>query len=286
MSIAKKLLILLTTLVVALSSMSLVNLTQTRNIFEAANFGNENVIPSIIVLDKVLMSFSQVRVGLYRHVVNTDSHAMEKVSQDIEQAASNVNRFLKDYEPLIYNAEDRRLWEAEKKFFTDYFTAAHNVLALSTKNQNQEALHALSENALLASKFNEALQQHMVFNENLAKAGIKEAQNAKSEAGWINGITALLALMVTASLTFTTRRQIVKQLQMASVIATRVASGDLSTHPFKTSHDEIGQLLNTLEKMRSVHDKFHRTLILSGFCFLKIAKISLNSSFFPKPIKR
>ncbi|MDV2441939.1 hypothetical protein QR665_21245, partial [Acinetobacter gerneri] len=35
----------------------------------------------------------------------------------------------------------------------------------------------------------------------------------------------------------------------------------------------------------SVHDKFHRTLILSGFCLLKIAKISLNSSFFPKPIK-
>lgn len=41
-----------------------------------------------------------------------------------------------------------------------------------------------------------------------------------------------------------------------------------------------------IEKIFSVHDKFHRTLILSGFCFLKIAKISLNSSFFPKPIKR
>ncbi|WP_252511856.1 hypothetical protein, partial [Acinetobacter baumannii] len=33
-------------------------------------------------------------------------------------------------------------------------------------------------------------------------------------------------------------------------------------------------------KYFSVHDKFHRTLILSGFCLLKIAKISLNSSFF------
>ncbi|WP_213704981.1 hypothetical protein, partial [Acinetobacter baumannii] len=31
---------------------------------------------------------------------------------------------------------------------------------------------------------------------------------------------------------------------------------------------------NTIEKS-SVHDKFHRTLILSGFCLLKIAKISL-----------
>ena len=41
-----------------------------------------------------------------------------------------------------------------------------------------------------------------------------------------------------------------------------------------------------LSEVFSVHDKFHRTLILSGFCLLKIAKISLNSSFFPKPIKR
>lgn len=39
-------------------------------------------------------------------------------------------------------------------------------------------------------------------------------------------------------------------------------------------------------KLRSVHDKFHRTLVLSGFFFLKIASTFLNSSFFPKPIKR
>ena len=36
----------------------------------------------------------------------------------------------------------------------------------------------------------------------------------------------------------------------------------------------------------SVHDKFHRTLVLSGFFFLKISSTFLNSSFFPKPIKR
>ncbi len=35
-----------------------------------------------------------------------------------------------------------------------------------------------------------------------------------------------------------------------------------------------------------VHDKFHRALVLSGFFFLKIASTFLNSSFFPKPIKR
>ncbi|WP_408068935.1 FFLEELY motif protein, partial [Acinetobacter baumannii] len=37
---------------------------------------------------------------------------------------------------------------------------------------------------------------------------------------------------------------------------------------------QIERLLKYAHKA-SVHDKFHRTLILSGFCLLKIAKISL-----------
>ena len=45
-----------------------------------------------------------------------------------------------------------------------------------------------------------------------------------------------------------------------------------------------GSLL--LLSLFSVHDKFHRILVLSGFFFLKIASTFLNSSFFPKPIKR
>ncbi|MCE6101719.1 hypothetical protein ABTC89_12715, partial [Acinetobacter baumannii] len=34
------------------------------------------------------------------------------------------------------------------------------------------------------------------------------------------------------------------------------------------------EIKGTKLKLFSVHDKFHRTLILSGFCLLKIAKIS------------
>jgi len=45
-------------------------------------------------------------------------------------------------------------------------------------------------------------------------------------------------------------------------------------------------VMNTYDEIFSVHDKFHRTLVLSGFFFLKIASTFLNSSFFPKPIKR
>ena len=44
--------------------------------------------------------------------------------------------------------------------------------------------------------------------------------------------------------------------------------------------------MEAIHESFSVHDKFHRTLVLSGFFFLKIASTFLNSSFFPKPIKR
>ncbi|MFX9336219.1 rhombotarget A, partial [Acinetobacter baumannii] len=45
-------------------------------------------------------------------------------------------------------------------------------------------------------------------------------------------------------------------------------------------HNKVGFIANIKDGMfvnniTSVHDKFHRTLILSGFCLLKIAKISL-----------
>ncbi len=65
----------------------------------------------------------------------------------------------------------------------------------------------------------------------------------------------------------------------------KITSTEQDSYQKIQKYSEAGDKENYL-KLFSVHDKFHRTLILSGFCFLKIAKISLNSSFFPKPIKR
>ena len=69
-------------------------------------------------------------------------------------------------------------------------------------------------------------------------------------------------------------------------VAWREGAPDIFIGKPLTIEKAIKQLQANSDKIFSVHDKFHRTLILSGFCLLKIAKISLNSSFFPKPIKR
>ena len=67
-----------------------------------------------------------------------------------------------------------------------------------------------------------------------------------------------------------------------------VESNTVKHYLLVAENDDVVGLSNAvdLDRRFSVHDKFHRALVLSGFFFLKIARIFLNSSFFPKPIKR
>ncbi len=76
------------------------------------------------------------------------------------------------------------------------------------------------------------------------------------------------------------------QLYSIAMIINEKIDLEIAQKRFNTMLGNTEDNLLEFKSIVSVHDKFHRTLILSGFCFLKIAKISLNSSFFPKPIKR
>lgn len=80
----------------------------------------------------------------------------------------------------------------------------------------------------------------------------------------------------------------IKKLGFGCLMPSKAKKTEKLDSELKKLNREIGRRRIQVEHVfgSSVHDKFHRTLILSGFCLLKIAKISLNSSFFPKPIKR
>ena len=73
------------------------------------------------------------------------------------------------------------------------------------------------------------------------------------------------------------------QLYSIAMIINEKIDLEIAQKRFNTMLGNTEDNLLEFKSIVSVHDKFHRTLILSGFCFLKIA---LNSSFFPKPIKR
>jgi methyl-accepting chemotaxis protein len=229
-----------------------VAISRMGKVFEEANFGNENVVPSILILDKVLLEFSHVRVRTYRHVLNTDPKAKAELSSKIRQAEEEVLKQLKLYEPLCVDAEDTRLLNSERASFIGYMDSVKLVLDASNKNRHDEALELLTKGVSAAETVNEALQAHMLFNDQLGERSAKDALNEKSFSTWTMIVIGAVALALVAGLGMQIRSSVTVRLAEANAMASRVAAGDLTDNRTATlsNHDEVGELMLSMEKMR------------------------------------
>ena len=252
MTISKRLLILMSAAVAALVVVTFLSLFEMGKVYKAANFGNENVVPSVILLDKALLEFSHVRVRTYRHVLNTDAKTKGELSTKIHEAEAQVMKALKEYEPLCVDAEDRRLLDAERSAFTAYMGGIREVLDASNRNLHDEALALLTKGAVAAEATNEGLVAHMKFNDDLGQKTSKEGLAAKDFATWTGIIISLVAILVVGGLGLQIRSGLVSRLAAANEIASRIAAGDLSSRgtSLAGSHDEVGELMTSMEKMR------------------------------------
>lgn len=219
-------------------------------IYEASSFSSENVTPSVLNLNKTIFAFSNIRAKSYEHVVNQDQEKMSAVEKSIQQSIETVHQTLKDYEPLITNEEDRKLLDAEKNLFDTYLKQETQVLKLSRENKNQEALEELNKMAEHAKNFNDALNNHMLFNERLGKEAVQRAQDTKEEVMLLSAGLVAVGLLVLGGMIMRIRASLLAQLQQANQLAAQVSSGNLTPHHITASNDEIGSLLQALEKMR------------------------------------
>ena len=252
MTLSKRLLILLATSFISLILVAVLGLTQMQRVYSAANFSNENVVPSILVLDEALLHFSQVRVRVYRHILNTDPKAKTEIDASIESALKGTEHALNEYEKLVIDAEDKRLQDENKRTFANYREALKPVLELSRQNRNDEAREKTAAAAGVARHFNEALEAHMRFNADLGKKTAQAAIAAKDMATWSIIIIGLVATLIVGGLSLQIRNSLTTRLKEANRMAESIAAGDLSSRNAPQSHssDEAGQLIQSMEKMR------------------------------------
>ena len=251
MSIANRLTLLVASAVVALLLMAGISHQQMNKVYDAANFNSVNVVPSILALDKAIVDFSRIRIRVYRHVLATDPKEIETVDKQIVEARQLVEKSLKDYEPLVINDEDKRLLETERKMFAEYSEGTERILELSRQNKNEEAKKLLAASAKQAMALNDALVAHMKFNADLGAKASAEAEATKSRADWISIVITLIALAVLIALGFAIVRSLLSRIEAANQMAARIAAGDLSSSgQLNTGNDEIGKLLQSLDKMR------------------------------------
>ncbi|TXT33830.1 MAG: methyl-accepting chemotaxis protein, partial [Comamonadaceae bacterium] len=185
---------------------------QMNKVFEAANFGNEKTVPSLMTLDDAVRSFSQIRVRVYRHVLNNDATKTAAIDKSIKDAQDQTEKAFKDYESLASDDKDRQMLAANRALLKEYTATLEPVLALSRQNKTAEARDALPQVAALAEKLNTAIDDQIAYSAQLGKKSADEAAAAKASALNLSLLIAALTLGVVGLIAFTVTRAFLRQL--------------------------------------------------------------------------
>ena len=102
MTIAKRLTVLIVTSIACLLLLSVADHFQMNRVFKAANYGNENAVPSIQKLDRVISSFLQIRIRTLNHILASyaptyNVNLKPDIEKTIKEAMSDTENALKDY---------------------------------------------------------------------------------------------------------------------------------------------------------------------------------------------
>ena len=252
MTIVQRLLLLVGASLVSLLVLTGINYQQMNRVYEAANYSNVNIVPSMEILNNIAVDFGRERVRVYRHVLATDPAEKASVEKTIEESRARVLKSFKDYDNYISDPEDKRLADLELSHLVDYNKAVDKLLELSRANRSEEVHAALAKVGPLAVTFITDVDAHMKYNETLGKKAAEDAVATKNSAGWIGLGVFAVAGVVVALLSFAIVRSITARIAEANTLAARIASGDLSKTVSQTAgKDEIGKLLASLEAMRS-----------------------------------
>jgi len=233
MSVSKKMILLVLSGILGALLLAGVAMFQTKQVFTAANYANLNSVPSIVTLSEAVEQFGRWRVRIYRQ-----RQAENEVERAQEKEKGNNNHdlllaALKKYEGLISDEKDRALLAADRTAIAEYEASLEKYATLRESGKIDEAKAQLNSTAALSHKINAAFDEHMQYNVDLAKTGAETALATEQSAiVMLSGILLLTLVALTVVGLLITRnllRQLGGEPDQATLIARRVAAGDLSS---------------------------------------------------------
>jgi methyl-accepting chemotaxis protein len=276
-SITKLMIILVITAGAGILAETLLGYNQMENVYEKANYGNINSIPSILALDEASVSFGRLRVRAYRHVLNTDIAKMSEIENKIKESQDSVASALKKYElngcngeTCISDDKDKQLLVAVNAAYKDYLPGLQKALDLSRQNKNEEARNLLTQYAIQAEEVNNALQNQMDYNKNLALQAQNQSFQAKSTASTTLFIMGSLILILVSVIGWLITRNLLKQLggelEVVTNLANQVALGDFSTVIQLKAGDTASAMVamkNLVQTVQNLQNELQRLTLAS-----------------------
>lgn len=209
-------------------------------------------LPSVERINMINTNASDFRIGEFQHILSADKKAKGAIEQSINSIIDLFEENQRAYSMLIKDTQERTIYNEFISDWNQYLELHEQVLDFSRRDEDDKASKLLEgEAARVFSDVNEKLIKLIEINRN----GAQEAGQATKHVYDTAKNTILLAITVISVLFIGVVvwliRAITIPLNQALSVANRVANGDLTGRISIHSHDEIGQVLESLEHMQS-----------------------------------
>ncbi|MFL6278589.1 MAG: response regulator, partial [Vicinamibacterales bacterium] len=253
MTIARRLIILLTIPLVALAGLGIFTRLQLAEIEKSSRFLTESRIVALATVGNLSRSFSELRVNLRSIVLATTDAQRNAARAAFDGDEQTVDRLLREYaDHLILDETDRRLLGEYQALIREWMAGAEQIIALANAGGTDKARGLLNETfAELGFRLSRASNEWIAYDREAAaiagNASIVDIERFK----WRLLAAAAAAFLLTGLLGFVTFRRIVTPIRALDGSVRDIAAGDYARPvPFSSATDETGGLARSIDVLK------------------------------------
>ena len=253
MTIARRLLTLLTVPLMALVGLGTFAAFQLANIEARSRFLAESRIVAVATLGNFSRAFAELRVNVRSHLLATTDAQRAGARARFEEDEREVNRLLEEYaDHLILDDRDRRFLSEYQDLNREYLAGARDVMALVDRGRGADAL-AQFERTIgpLGMRASQVSNEWITHGHRSAIAAGSESLAGIERFRRRALIALVTAFLLTAVLGMLTVRGIVNPIRALDASVNAIASGDYAKAvPFVTATDEMGGLARSIDVLK------------------------------------
>ncbi|EOV8839003.1 methyl-accepting chemotaxis protein [Cronobacter dublinensis] len=245
MSITQRLMLTFSLLSAALITMVIVAVVVVSNFQARFQYVQENTLPSVLDIGKMIDGSNTLVIWLYRHQTATDAARQAQVEKEIDTVINRINTQNQYYlQNEITNDEDRRISESAASVIQLIQARLPAFLESSRAHNDAAALAALRDESGIGGAARQLIavyQKQLELNENVGKTLRQENDRAYSLTLWglISSSVAVIAILgfFTLKTIFSIRNQLNGMRHTLETASERL---DLTLRADDSRSDEIG----------------------------------------------
>ena len=253
MTIAKRLLLLLSIPLATLLGLGLFTKMELDRIDERGRFVAETQISSLAVAANIMQTFSDLRADARTYLLVDDPRSRSELLTAFEGRKVELTRLLRQYgDTLVSDERDRTLTAEMRERTRDWIAGAEQAMAMARAGDHQGAVaHLTRDLAPLGEQVNTLTADWMHHNQALAKEAGDATVVTIQRASRALLLAGLLAIALSTLLGLVTYRRIVKPLHGLQTSVESIAKGDFNQDvPFTHETDETGSLARSVEVLK------------------------------------